>query len=242
MDTPRGSRLERALSDFAEQYRSMTRTLEQMRALSVTARSRDDAVEVTVHADGRAVGVRFVGGGFREMTAQRLGDSVMEALSTARAEVTARVTALLTTADVHLSAAAEHMTWHQALASEPVPEAPPVCWRRLVRAARAMVVGPVPVHVPGAVKAQGAVGARRSGTRDGGPRRQDQPGSGPPGPLWGRSRSGMRSPGSHAVSPTELREAVMALSPVLRGTCRPEAGGCICSRIHAGTDTEAEPA
>lgn len=99
MNTPSGSRLERVLADFAELYGALTRAREQLRALSVTARSRDGVVEVTVGADGRPTDVRFVDQRFRAMAARRLGDSILEALATARTEVAARTAALTTVAE-----------------------------------------------------------------------------------------------------------------------------------------------
>lgn len=95
MNMPPGSRLETVLDEFAERHGALARVREQMRVLSVTARSRDDAVEVTVDAAGRPAGVRIVDSRFRGMQASQLGDSVLEALTTARAEATARATALL---------------------------------------------------------------------------------------------------------------------------------------------------
>lgn len=100
MNTPSGSRLERVLADFAEQYGALARAREQLRALSVTARSRDGVVEATVDADGRPTGIRFVDKRFREMAAPQLGGSVLEALTTAQAEVAARATALMTAANL----------------------------------------------------------------------------------------------------------------------------------------------
>ncbi|MGW3496349.1 YbaB/EbfC family nucleoid-associated protein [Streptomyces sp. NPDC001020] len=96
-------RLEKVLADFAEQYGVLTRAREQMRALSVTARSRDGVVEVTVGADGRVSGVRFVDKRFRELAGPQLADSLLEALTTARAEASARITAVMMSAKSRLA-------------------------------------------------------------------------------------------------------------------------------------------
>ncbi|WP_338704149.1 YbaB/EbfC family nucleoid-associated protein (plasmid) [Streptomyces sp. Q6] len=95
METPPVRRLEYALADFAERYAALARAREQIRAVSVTACSRDDVVEVTVGADGRPASIRFIDERFRQMPAAQLGDSVLEALSTARAEVAARFSATM---------------------------------------------------------------------------------------------------------------------------------------------------
>ncbi|MGW0812811.1 YbaB/EbfC family nucleoid-associated protein [Streptomyces viridiviolaceus] len=111
MDRPGGSRLERVLADFAEQHGVVSRAREQLRALSVTALSRDGAVQVTVDADGRAAGIRFVGQPFRDMTAPQLGGSVMDALTTARSEVETRTTAVLATAGFRLPPSGPRCRW-----------------------------------------------------------------------------------------------------------------------------------
>ncbi|MEV5777404.1 YbaB/EbfC family nucleoid-associated protein [Streptomyces antimycoticus] len=102
METSPGSRLEKVLADFAEQYGAWSRAREQLRALSVTARSRDGVVEVTVGAGGRVTRIRFVDNRFRDLTAPQLGDSVLAALTTARVEVAARAVAVMTAADFRL--------------------------------------------------------------------------------------------------------------------------------------------
>jgi DNA-binding protein YbaB len=241
MNTPPGSRLERVLADFAEQYGALTRAREQMRALSVTARSRDGVVEVTVGADGRAAGIRFVDKRFREMTAPRLGDSVLEALTTARAEVTARATAVMTAANLRLSPSGEPVPWDEQVPSEAVLDAPSVCWRRLVREARALACGPVPVRDTGVVKAGGTVGSWEAGTGV-----LDTPRSRPQGPLWGRSRPALRSASPHAPLPAELREAVMALRDsvcdAVSDSCASAVCGCVGALEQPGRGATAESA
>ncbi|MFF5499842.1 YbaB/EbfC family nucleoid-associated protein [Streptomyces aquilus] len=107
METPPVRRLEQALADFAQRYMALTRTAEQLRALSVTACSRDDVVQVSVGVDGCPASIRFVDERFRQMPAAQLGDSVMEALSTAQAEVAARLTAAMTSAGLPVQATRE---------------------------------------------------------------------------------------------------------------------------------------
>ncbi len=114
METSPGSRLEKVLADFAERYGTLSRAREQMRALSVTARSRDGVVEVTVGANGHAAWIHFVDKRFRGMAASQLGASVLEALTTARAEVAARAAAVMTAANLL-----------QALPAQPMPAGEP---------------------------------------------------------------------------------------------------------------------
>ncbi|MFE9628080.1 YbaB/EbfC family nucleoid-associated protein [Streptomyces sp. NPDC006527] len=100
METSRTGRLENVLADFAERYATLSRAREQLRALSVTTRSRNGVVEVTVGAHGQPVRVRFVDQRFRGMAAPQLDGSVLEALTTARAEVGARAAAVMAAADL----------------------------------------------------------------------------------------------------------------------------------------------
>ncbi|MEV6182804.1 YbaB/EbfC family nucleoid-associated protein [Streptomyces sp. NPDC052015] len=100
METSRTGRLENVLADFAERYATLSRAREQLKALTVTTRSRNGVVEVTVGAHGRPVRVRFVDQRFRGMAAPQLRDSVLEALTTARAEVAARAAAVMAAADL----------------------------------------------------------------------------------------------------------------------------------------------
>jgi hypothetical protein len=85
-----------------------------MRARSVTARSSDGVVEVTVGANGHAAGIHFVDKRFRGMAAPQLGDSALKALTTARAEVAARAVAGMTAANLL-----------PALPAQPVPGGEP---------------------------------------------------------------------------------------------------------------------
>ncbi|MER6165538.1 YbaB/EbfC family nucleoid-associated protein [Streptomyces violaceorubidus] len=142
MDRPGGRRLEAALDDFAEQHGVLSRAREQIRALSVTARSGDGVVEVTVNAEGRMAGIRFVGRRFREMTPGQLGESVMVALATARSEVVARTTAVVATASRRLPEALEAAASRAPASPGPARDAPAVCWRGFVREARAELTEP----------------------------------------------------------------------------------------------------
>lgn len=213
MEALPGSRLEKVLADFAEQYGILTRARAQMNALSVTACSRDGVVEVTVGADGRASQLRFVDKRSREMAVPQLADDVLQALKTARAEASARAAAVLMSAKFRLPVPVPVVpVRNEPVVPEEMPQTPSPCWRRLVREARAVAAGSAPVRVSGVVKADSGVGAREGGTQEAaGTGVSDVPGSLPQEPLWGRTSSGTRPSSQHAPLPTELLEAVMAL-------------------------------
>ncbi|MGP4012966.1 YbaB/EbfC family nucleoid-associated protein [Streptomyces sp. 4N124] len=119
METSPGSRLEQVLAEFAERYGTLSRAREQMRALSVTARSGDGVVEVTVGANGHAARIHFVDKRFRGMAAAQLGASVMEALTTARTEVAARTAAVMTAANLLPALPAQPVREDQPTRSRP---------------------------------------------------------------------------------------------------------------------------
>ncbi|MFF4902803.1 YbaB/EbfC family nucleoid-associated protein [Streptomyces sp. NPDC001068] len=242
MNTPPGSRLERALADFAEQQGVLARAREQMRVLSVTARSRDGVVEVTVDAEGHLVGISFVDGRFRELKAPRLGDSVLEAVTTARAELAARATAVMLAADLRPPSSARAHP-EEAVEREAAGDTPSVCWRRLVREAHVVAAGPAPVRELGVVRADGAVDPWEAS-----PGVLETARPRPQGPLWGRSRPGVRSPAPHTPLSAELFDAVMALRAAVCGAvsdaCLPSACGYVSAleRPRAGVDAAAKPA
>ncbi|MEV7080913.1 YbaB/EbfC family nucleoid-associated protein [Streptomyces sp. NPDC093516] len=242
MNTPPANRLEAALAAFAERYEALARVREQIRALSVTACSRDGVVEVTVDSDGRAANVRFVDRRFREMTPSQLADSVREALATARTEVVARATAVVSAANLRLLPAAHRPCTEQSTAG--FDEVPSSCWRRLVREARSLTTaGPIPAREPDTLRAWGDTVRREAGTAVlmAAPQR-------PQGPLWGRRRPSPRSGPSQDLLPAELREAVLALRnsvcDAVRPSGMPEACRCTAQmpRPLRGAEAAAEPA
>ncbi|MFF5139323.1 hypothetical protein ACFY6U_06195 [Streptomyces sp. NPDC013157] len=164
-------------------------------------------MDVTVDADGRAAGISFVDGRFRETRAPRLGDSVLEALTTARAEVAARATAVMMAANLRLPPSTNHAHRDEsAMFHTMIRDTSSVRWRRLVREARAVASGPVAARESGGVRAEGV-----AGRWDPAAEVLDASRSRPQGPLWGRSRPGARSAPAHAPQSPELRDAVVAL-------------------------------
>nr|WP_168720498.1 YbaB/EbfC family nucleoid-associated protein [Streptomyces sp. SAT1]ANO42293.1 hypothetical protein A8713_034110 [Streptomyces sp. SAT1] len=95
MNRPTGSELQDALAEFTKKHESLLKAREEMKAISVTARSKDGSVEVTVGVNGEASGLRFPNNKFKELTGKALATSVLEALTRARAEASARATAVL---------------------------------------------------------------------------------------------------------------------------------------------------
>lgn len=85
--------LRAAMADFSRQHQALVEARDEVRAISVTVRSKDGAVEVTVGAQGEPTGLRFPQGKYRTMTAEKLASSVLEAVALGRREVTERAMA-----------------------------------------------------------------------------------------------------------------------------------------------------
>ncbi|MER7183289.1 YbaB/EbfC family nucleoid-associated protein [Streptomyces hyaluromycini] len=82
-----------AMAEFEKQREALVRAREEISAVSVTARSKDRAVEVTLGADGSPSGLRFLGNKHQTMSGKALAASVLEAMARARTELTAQVRA-----------------------------------------------------------------------------------------------------------------------------------------------------
>ncbi|MFB7502325.1 MULTISPECIES: YbaB/EbfC family nucleoid-associated protein [Streptomyces] len=94
MDNSPQQQLQQAMAEFAAKHKALIEAKEQVSAISVTARSKDGSVEVTVGAKGEASGMRFPNNKFQSMSGQALAASVLEALSVARTEAATRATAI----------------------------------------------------------------------------------------------------------------------------------------------------
>ncbi|MFF3503292.1 YbaB/EbfC family nucleoid-associated protein [Streptomyces sp. NPDC003247] len=86
---------QQALDAFTKQRQALIDAREEIRTLSVTARSRDGVVEVTVGHDGTPSGLRFLNNRFKEVTGQALAASVLEAMAMSRSQMTSRAMAVL---------------------------------------------------------------------------------------------------------------------------------------------------
>ncbi|CAM5294981.1 MULTISPECIES: YbaB/EbfC family nucleoid-associated protein [Streptomyces] len=86
---------QQALAQFMKKREALMEARQQIKSISVTARSRDGAVEITIGTDGTPSGLRFPNNKFKEMTGQALAASVLEAMAASRAQVTSRATAIM---------------------------------------------------------------------------------------------------------------------------------------------------
>jgi len=218
MDASPGGRLQEVLADFAEQHRSLSKAGEQMKGLSVTAQSRDGVVEVTVGADGRASAIRLTSNRFREMSGRALAGSVLEALTTARTEAAARVTAIVMSVESRVSARLAPIPWSEPVAGGVPGPRPVTCWRRVVRQARSVADDRPSVPETGMIRAAGGVLESRGHTRSDAVQapREAEPAR-PQRPLWGWNRPGAPSLVRHGPLPAELRDAIMTLGDAVCG-------------------------
>jgi DNA-binding protein YbaB len=86
MTEPIKDRLARAIAELEETRQAVDRAEQRLRASTVTVRSRDRSVEVTVDAQGHLDDVRFLNGTYRTMGAAQLSAAVLEAARRAQAD------------------------------------------------------------------------------------------------------------------------------------------------------------
>ncbi len=86
---------QQVLDEFRKKHQALVEARQQVRSISVTARSRDGAVEITTGPDGTPSGLRFPDNKFKEMTGQALAASVLEALTASRSQASARAMAVI---------------------------------------------------------------------------------------------------------------------------------------------------
>ncbi|MDQ0808596.1 DNA-binding protein YbaB [Streptomyces sp. B3I7] len=87
MTEPIKDRLARAISELEETRQAVDRAERQLRATTVTVRSKDRSVEVIVDAQGHLDDVRFLNGKYRTMGAAQLSAALIEAVRQAQADV-----------------------------------------------------------------------------------------------------------------------------------------------------------
>lgn len=85
--------LDQAMDEFEQRRQALIRARETIAAISVTVRSKDRAVEVTLGSGGEPTGLRFLDNKHKTMSGQALASSVLEAMSVARGELGKRVRA-----------------------------------------------------------------------------------------------------------------------------------------------------
>ncbi|MBB5939700.1 YbaB/EbfC family nucleoid-associated protein [Streptomyces zagrosensis] len=88
---PMEQRLTKAMAELDAVRTAAAAAEEQLRNASLTVRSRDRAVEVSVGASGELLDLRFLDGKYRTMTAAQLAASVLEAARQGRTEMAHRV-------------------------------------------------------------------------------------------------------------------------------------------------------
>ncbi|MGW0792661.1 YbaB/EbfC family nucleoid-associated protein [Streptomyces sp. NPDC002911] len=80
-------RMKEADEQFAAQWQQVQQVQRELAALSVTRRSMDRSVEVTVGAQGELSGLRFINDKYQSMTAQQLAGSILDAAAAARLQI-----------------------------------------------------------------------------------------------------------------------------------------------------------
>lgn len=83
--------LQQAMAEFTKQREALVQARDELSSVSVTVRSKDRAVEVTVGAQGEPTGLRFLNNKHQSMSGQELASSVLEAMTLARVELADRV-------------------------------------------------------------------------------------------------------------------------------------------------------
>ncbi|GHH80319.1 hypothetical protein GCM10018793_35230 [Streptomyces sulfonofaciens] len=84
-------RLARAMAELEATEAAVAKAEEELRGASVTLRSKDRAVEVTVTAQGELTGLRFLENKYRTMAASELAASVLDVVGRARMQMARRV-------------------------------------------------------------------------------------------------------------------------------------------------------
>ncbi|MEV5493480.1 YbaB/EbfC family nucleoid-associated protein [Streptomyces bobili] len=93
MDESLRQQLEQTMSEFTKQQESLVQVRQELTELSVTMRSKDRAVEVTVGPQGEPTALRFLNNKHQTMSGQALATSVLEAMAAARQEIADQVAA-----------------------------------------------------------------------------------------------------------------------------------------------------
>ncbi|MFI0539468.1 YbaB/EbfC family nucleoid-associated protein [Streptomyces sp. WSLK1-3] len=84
-------KLAQAMAELEAVQEAVERAESELHQASVTARSRDRTVEVTVGPQGELTGLKFPDGRFRSLPGPQLAASVLEAVQEARAKMAQRV-------------------------------------------------------------------------------------------------------------------------------------------------------
>ncbi|WP_406841733.1 YbaB/EbfC family nucleoid-associated protein (plasmid) [Streptomyces sp. AHU1] len=74
-----GEKLVKAMEQLESTQKAVQRAEKELKTSSVTIRSKDLAVEVTVGAQGDLTGLRFLGDKYRSMSGSQLSSSILDA-------------------------------------------------------------------------------------------------------------------------------------------------------------------
>ncbi|MFJ3363729.1 YbaB/EbfC family nucleoid-associated protein [Streptomyces anthocyanicus] len=91
MAEPLEKRLEKAMAELEAVQEAVARTERELREASFAVVSSDRAVRVTVGSQGELAGIEFLEKKFRDMSAQELAASVLEAAKDARSKMNRHV-------------------------------------------------------------------------------------------------------------------------------------------------------
>ncbi|MET8832057.1 YbaB/EbfC family nucleoid-associated protein [Streptomyces sp. NPDC004610] len=83
--------LDQAMADFDKQRKSLVEARNEIASISVTVRSKDRVVELTLGSDGKVGSLRFLGNKHQSMSGKELAASVMETMNRAHQELFSRV-------------------------------------------------------------------------------------------------------------------------------------------------------
>ncbi|MEU9336719.1 YbaB/EbfC family nucleoid-associated protein [Streptomyces sp. NPDC048290] len=83
--------IDQAMAEFEKQREVIVKARDEIASISVTARSKDRVVEVTLGADGKPTGLRFIGTKHQSMSGKELANTIMETMSRAHQELSSRV-------------------------------------------------------------------------------------------------------------------------------------------------------
>ncbi|TXC99888.1 YbaB/EbfC family nucleoid-associated protein [Streptomyces sp. ISID311] len=84
-------RIAQAMAELEAVQEGVAKAEEDLREATVTVRSRNRAVEVTVGAQGELIGLKFLDGKYRNLAAAELAASVLESASRARTKMARQV-------------------------------------------------------------------------------------------------------------------------------------------------------
>ncbi|MFI1829722.1 YbaB/EbfC family nucleoid-associated protein [Streptomyces sp. NPDC020412] len=87
MNEPIQERLAKAVARLEQTRQAVAAAEQQLRSSSVTVRSRDRSVEVTVNSQGHLTDLRFLDGKYRTMGSAQLAAAVIEAARQGQAEM-----------------------------------------------------------------------------------------------------------------------------------------------------------